>query len=521
MATDKEFWRDEREWPDDAYGYVFLARALHIVGIGLYGEAWTRREPLTPPLFDLWNEVAGRKGLKYRSSIGASTEIELLKLLRKHAPDKVELEDEEVLEPATKPLITAEAFKRYAAPRGSSRIVNKVMTAQTYRAAVEVAEEENVRRQAAQERLAAAQNALKAAMRDGKLKYVLLPLVGGRFSEPKPPEWWNRKEHDRIFAWCQMNPLNPFATGVGGDNFQHVFVDQDDLDYLIRALNFPKEDPLMLASSFDDLPDFSDPERAQDEWVQPDPADFAVMEMDDWTIEMVLAWIIWRDATEVVRFNRDYHKLLTSPFEAQFGSIAPPTLKGIQEQLDWYSNLKDGFGTPDRSYLTYNSALKELKSALRNELIVADGMDLHSMKSRTIGSDEWKRLNPVVGDGQAAILVNNFDVPIFGDILFERQQVVEKWPADDILRTNGLHDADAPSAQPPQTMIDRIRDEGGVAKLSGGERQIWDAIQAIGGESSLPARRADYIEAIRKAARGTLPSDSSIDRFFGRFKPRT
>ncbi|MER8792877.1 hypothetical protein NKH75_01540 [Mesorhizobium sp. M0984] len=43
-------WADDKTWPPDGKGYVFLGRALRKVGAHLFPEAWTDRDPHVLPL---------------------------------------------------------------------------------------------------------------------------------------------------------------------------------------------------------------------------------------------------------------------------------------------------------------------------------------------------------------------------------------------------------------------------------------------------------------------------------------
>ncbi|MGO7087736.1 hypothetical protein AB9E14_06365 [Rhizobium leguminosarum] len=388
MSNERDaYWQNEALWPDDAYGFVFLARALHAAGASLYGDAWTREEPTTPPPLDLWQEINGHKFLKPRKSVGNAMEMQVLRLLQKYHPDKVELED---------------------APLKRSDLVNRVMTEESWRAATKVVEEENARRQGALDRLGGAQDLLKVAIRDGKLRYVLLPLVGGRFSEAMPPEWWNRKSLASIFFWCQINPDNPFTIGVGGDNFQYVFVDGIDLNLVTKYRD----------EGFD-LPDFSGVRDFADR-PQPRPDHFAVMDMDDWSIEMVLAWILWRDPVQVVRFDRDFHKALTVD-ECIFDTIPAPTLGGLQELLQTQASVDD---------ISFDVAFRRLRAALRSGNIVADATHLASMDSLSIPAEQWKRLVAVPDVDQRTVLANGFNVAMYGDVWLDRKSVMRLWPAD-------------------------------------------------------------------------------------------
>ncbi|QKK31887.1 hypothetical protein FE844_020885 [Rhizobium indicum] len=238
---DSKFWANEDDWFDDAYGYVFLARALKAAGKALYPAEWTGTEPLTrEPLSDLWFVVGGRKFLQPRSSVSGPSVDEVRRLLLIHAPEKLQ-EQLSTNAPRLQPLRTARDASRGAATvYGTPRME---LTDQSWIDGVEVAARENERRQAALDRYAGAQKFLKDAMLAGKLKFVLLPLRGAQpFTPPMPAVWWNVKDVSNRFYKCQMDPGKPDSPHIGGDRW--IFVDGGDLDVLLKAatpLTKPKD----------------------------------------------------------------------------------------------------------------------------------------------------------------------------------------------------------------------------------------------------------------------------------------
>ncbi|MBX5008768.1 hypothetical protein HJB67_02030 [Rhizobium lentis] len=249
IQSDYKFWANEGDWFDDAYGYVFLARALKAVGKALYPVEWTGTEPLTrEPLSDLWFVAGERKFLQPRSSVSRSSVAEVRRLLSIHAPEKL-VEEQANTSPDIQPLRTARSNMSLVGgiasigPMPVNGMPRMELTDQSWRDGVEVAARENERRQAALDRYAGAQKFLKEAIRDGKLKFVLLPLRGGRpFSPPMPAEWWHVKDVSNRFYNCTMDPERPVSPNVGGDRW--IFVDGGELDALLKAaapLTKPKD----------------------------------------------------------------------------------------------------------------------------------------------------------------------------------------------------------------------------------------------------------------------------------------
>lgn len=241
IRSDYKFWANEGDWFDDAYGYVFLPRALKAAGKALYPAEWTGTEPLTrEPLLDLWFDAGGMKFLQPRSSVSRSSVEEVRRLLLIHAPEKLE-EQPSTSAASLQPLRTARDASR--GPATVYRTPRMELTNQSWRDGVEVAARENERRQAALDRYATAQKFLKEAMRDGKLKFVLLPLRGAHeFSPPMPAHWWNVKDVSTRFYNCRMDPQRPDSPNVAGDRL--IFVDGAELDALLKSaapLTKPKD----------------------------------------------------------------------------------------------------------------------------------------------------------------------------------------------------------------------------------------------------------------------------------------
>ncbi|MDC9808399.1 hypothetical protein [Rhizobium binxianense] len=239
---DSKFWANEDDWFDDAYGYVFLARALKAAGKALYPAEWTGTEPLTrEPLSDLWFVAGERKFLQPRSSVSRSSVAEVRRLLSIHAPEKL-VEEQANTSPDIQPLRTARSNMSLVGglasigPMPVNGMPRMELTDQSWKDGVEVAARENERRQAALDRLAGAQKFLKEAIRDGKLKFALLPLRGGQpFTPPMPAAWWMVKDVSNRFYKCQMDPGKPDSPHIGGDRW--IFVDGADLEKLLANIS--------------------------------------------------------------------------------------------------------------------------------------------------------------------------------------------------------------------------------------------------------------------------------------------
>lgn len=225
MSEDKcrSFWVLKAGWPDDAYGYVFLGRAVNLVGAHLFTDAWTGGEPCTPARLGFWREFNGvalptyPKGRNVMSNTDKETAH---RLLVRHRPEF-----------KRDPIIHYGHFGPNIAD----------FSREEWLAAVELAKEENKMRDEAHRRRGAAFDLLKEAMRDGELPFALLPTRGGKFFENCDKTWWNTSDVSRRFYMCQMNPDDPFGIGVAGDRYMHIFVRGSDLASLLANLNKPAE----------------------------------------------------------------------------------------------------------------------------------------------------------------------------------------------------------------------------------------------------------------------------------------
>ncbi|KQQ38336.1 hypothetical protein ASG19_04595 [Rhizobium sp. Leaf306] len=153
-------------------------------------------------------------------------------------------------------------------------------------------------------------------------------------------------------------------------------------------------------------------------------ADFAVMDMDDWAVEMVMAWIVWRNPLNVAHFHKEFHNkkfAVQSPFD----DVPEPNLEGIRHWLDG----KTANGQEESP--TYEKALRELFKALKSGDVDADGTNLRTMNDEKIDACEWRRLTLIHDDEVGTVAANNLSLQIYADILINASQVIRTWPGAD------------------------------------------------------------------------------------------
>lgn len=206
----QKFWlKLGTPWPDDAYGRVFLARAVDALGRAMFPQEWTGFEPsvnlhLKPlPLMSFFAD-AGQKN-------------EARALLPVKMPEN---DDDPPLKKFTaevrKPLTEDEWTKVRALRQATLDQIEPV-----------------------RQRWAAVRQAFHVGAREGALKVYFLGRSGGDFGPtPSPKVDWNTTPYnlDNRFYCCQMNPAKPFDIGIAGAAFKWIFVDGDDLKAMVAAI---------------------------------------------------------------------------------------------------------------------------------------------------------------------------------------------------------------------------------------------------------------------------------------------
>lgn len=214
--NDKLFWMGQR-WPADAYGYVFLGRALTRLGKTLFPSEWTGNEMVTewPYPRDVFyvdgGEATAPKPLFW---MNPRLLYDLERVLCENHPD-IHIQHEPG--PSKRPLLTESQY---------------VLALQTI-------ERVNPQRVAALSRVAKVTSVLSAALRDDVLKFALLPEHGGEFLTNTKAFWWNVPAAAHRWMRCQMSPTEPYSKGFAGAGFMHIFVWGQDLDSLLRTSSRP------------------------------------------------------------------------------------------------------------------------------------------------------------------------------------------------------------------------------------------------------------------------------------------
>jgi hypothetical protein len=177
----RSFWKSQENWPSDPAGYVFLARAVQVLGKALDPE-WTGEEPSIAESMQLVGHRAAPTGKT--------------PFLPKQTPEEIA------------------AFKaRFQTPEVLERVrLRKV----------------------AEDRWRKVQREVAAQCESGKLLTVGRPVAGGNLYA-LPQEWWRTERLSPRFVRCQIDPTRPFSDAVSADEFWWIFIEEHSLNGVITG----------------------------------------------------------------------------------------------------------------------------------------------------------------------------------------------------------------------------------------------------------------------------------------------
>jgi hypothetical protein len=208
-----EFWSSPSSWPADPVGYVFLARAIGMVGRAMYPDEWTGAEVMAPVLTLL--PRFEHLGLHRNDRTRAHD------LLRRHRPE------------------IAEVTQTSAYSLG---LHGPTLSAEQWRVAAELSEAEVARVLPARARMDAVKAEIVRRSEAGDLLTYSRPVKGGNVQD-LPLSAWRTESLAPRFYQCQINPRDPFGTGIGGEHYCYIFVGKVSLDQALASLSGLAVDP--------------------------------------------------------------------------------------------------------------------------------------------------------------------------------------------------------------------------------------------------------------------------------------
>ncbi|MGR9312163.1 hypothetical protein ACU8MX_22430 [Rhizobium leguminosarum] len=425
MDDESKFWIDRKRWPDDAMGYVFLANAVHRLGKFLFPDDWDGSETYTDAPYQFWLVVNGTTWPIEPEEATKNQKVDVHRLLLKFRPE----------------------FKRDPdIKRGPFGPEVQAFTREEWGAGIEEAKRINAENASKLRRKHEVRRFIKEAVLDESLRFVLLPVRGGAFSKPQDRTWWNRKDHDNIFVWCQINPKQPLGIGVGGDDFQYVFVDETDLEHITsQELKTTKRasrretlayrqhrrrrDVLEMVRKGTMRPEEAN-QIAVDEGLEPfvvlpPPGLIALHDEILWSIEVCLAWIIWRDAGMARNFH-ELHRRISVTWQPILG------LKDIigftpKRTPDVHLGHVTATAGPERAFEAKRALWRNLEAGK----LSAVAFELSSGQVVQVPSFQWGYLEAApFGAGSSTEFRLSQEAPAsYKAVKLRRDDVLSNWPA--------------------------------------------------------------------------------------------
>jgi hypothetical protein len=207
MGTSAEFWR-AKAWPRDTSEMIFLRRAVGQLGRALFGGHW------------LGDEFAAQRlaPVNYSDVRGANNFIAL------HLPQFGRREYRGSMAPPP-----TSSIGRPHVDHDDHRPTFKEIAAGEQAAVREFIERHNAAALAAKERAARLMNRIADLASEGKLQTAYRGVAGGAFT-PIPKDWWTTENLDPRFAFCTINPDDPFNCKSGNGL---IYVFRADLEAVI------------------------------------------------------------------------------------------------------------------------------------------------------------------------------------------------------------------------------------------------------------------------------------------------
>ncbi|MDA9545629.1 hypothetical protein ACM43_14560 [Bradyrhizobium sp. CCBAU 45321] len=193
LSMRAEFWKKSLGWPNDDTSYVFLGRAVHVIGKSMFGSDWTGDEPCLDPLPKL-TVFPERSGWRARL---------VHDLLVKHHPEY----NRQPLKPYQ------QSFE---------------FSGKEWMDAVTIVERLRQEQAPRLRRLIEVQDRIMQLAEASFLITAIREKAGGD-PQPIPRRWWNSERIRDRFDLCQLRPDDPYNLGIGSDPFQWIFVSRESL----------------------------------------------------------------------------------------------------------------------------------------------------------------------------------------------------------------------------------------------------------------------------------------------------
>jgi hypothetical protein len=201
---DVQFWSDERLWPFEPPGYVFILRAVAEIGRAMYPVEWTSQEYLYTTLRPLpdWHDANG----------GDWQRATTLLRLHPNEPQRKPVADD--IHSGLRPIKVKDGVVLDRGPR------------EQYEAARAISIKQYGQMAPAVKRLDAVMEKIVGWLRAGVSVGALGP-GSGKIGPAMPVDWWWTKQCGPRFYRGQLNPRDPFGSHLSGSNHQWIFLTRE------------------------------------------------------------------------------------------------------------------------------------------------------------------------------------------------------------------------------------------------------------------------------------------------------
>ena len=182
----------------------------------------------------------------------------------------------------------------------------------------------------------------------------------------------------------------------------------------------------------------------------PDVASFQFLKLPVWSLETVVAWLIWRNESRAVRYYEPLRErwqtwhfagtakrvspalnplVLPPPVPTfRLGRIHPATLKDVERDA-LLEAPKEPSNSREKMVLGYTAAVKELIEHLIDNRLVAHGIRFDTNSPCEIPSHEWRYLSFQTAADMTVACIPPDPQPFYRMVTFDRVSVVALWPA--------------------------------------------------------------------------------------------
>jgi hypothetical protein len=195
----------------------------------------------------------------------------------------------------------------------------------------------------------------------------------------------------------------------------------------------------------------------------PNPLDFAVMTYSFWSLEMTMAWIIWRDESRVAEHSAEYRQKVRvfEEVETPRGRTDRLTTLGLSS----LSEIADELLFFENPGCSYDEAKNDLWHALGTGALVATAIEQASGRVVDIPASRWPYLAPWSGEPDRVCLASDFHREVFVGIKLPVLAILKIWSGAASSKVRNPHSSSNASSAKRGAKI-RYNWEGFTAELA-------------------------------------------------------